>query len=143
MNKPNPYRPPTAAVADVAVGRALPRAPVIALLAAGLLAVGWFASWMPGLFVLVGSASLNPMLGLLFLLGELCLAIGLWRAFPRGLRGRRSFALAIVLLALALVGMGFPRSFGLVFGPLIFAMAVSIAGLVLVHGRLRVTREQP
>lgn len=143
MNSPNPFKPPTAPVADVAAAPTLSRAPVNALLAVGALAIAWFVTWIPGLLKLVEVNAMNPGLGLLLVMGELCLAIGLWRAFPRGLRGRRSFALAMALLALAQVRMGFPHGFGLVFGPFLFAMAVSLAGLVLVHARLRASREQP
>jgi hypothetical protein len=143
MNTPNPFKPPGTPVADVDPSPMPSRRPVATLLIFGVLSIAWFATWLPGLFRLVDSGSMKPILGLAFLLGELCLAVGLWRAFPLGLRGRRSFVLAIALLALTLVGLGFPFGFGLLFGPIFWSMGTAIAGFVLVRTRLRARGVQP
>ena len=143
MNTPNPFKPPEAPVADVGPGASPPRGVVVALLVVGLLELGWFALWLPGLVTLVDIGGMPPIVGLLLVLGEACLAIGLWRAFPSGLRGRRSFVAAIALLALAMVRMGILHGVLPVFGPFAIAIAVSVAGLVLVRGRLAAARVLP
>ena len=112
------------------------------LLVAGLVAIGWFATCLPGLFVLVDTGAMKPILGLTLVLGELCLAVGLWRAFPLGLRGRRSFVLAIALLGLLPRAMGFSRDFGAAYTPFLLAAAVAVAGFSLVQTRRRAAREQ-
>ena len=143
MNTPNPYKPPDAPVADVGPLPTPSRGPVLTLVIAGILTIGWFASWLPGLFALVDAGSMKPIIGLLVLLGEICLAVGLWRVYPLGLRGRRSFLLAIALLLLARVVMGSPRVYGAFLHPFILAMVVALLGFGLVHARLRARREQP
>ncbi len=143
MNTPNPFKPPEAPVADVGPVAAPSRGPVLALIIVGLLTVGWFAAWLPGLFRLVDEGSMKPVLALLILLGEACLAFGLWRAFPLGLRGRRSFLLAVVLLLLARITMGAPSVYGPLLHPFILAIVVALAGAALVHLRLRARRVQP
>jgi hypothetical protein len=137
MNTPNPFKPPEAAVADIVPTSMASRGPIIVLGIAGLIAIAWFASWLPGLVTLIDVNAMNPVIGFLLVVGEICLAIGLWRAVPSGRRGRRSFVLAIAFLALAVSRMGALESPIRLFLPFVLAMAVAAAGFLLVNARLR------
>ncbi len=136
MEDLNRFTPPTAAVADLDARSS--RAPLIALALVGALDLACIFGRLPGLLRLVRANAMNPITGLAIVLGAVCLAIGLWRAFRGGARGRKSFALAIVLFALALWR-------GALFAPVLFyapfalAIALALAGLVLVQLRLRAT----
>ena len=142
MNEANPFAPPTAAVAVADVGAAPPRGPVIALTIAGVVVITLIVLRMPDLLRLTAANVLNPVVALLILLGTACLAIGLWRAFGDGLRGRKSFVLAIVFLALAISrsvlfnGWWFSAVF-------VLAIAVALAGVLLVQARVRARRLAP
>ncbi len=146
MTRHNPFTPPVAAVTDIPAGRTLPRGPVIALVCAGLVPLAWLALRMPGYIELVSSNAMNPLVMLLALAGMLCFAVGLVRAFPRGLRGRKSFGTAIALVLLPLATMGtlvYPvYALAIVFAPFLLATVVALAGFVLVGTRKRSAGQQ-
>ncbi len=140
MSARNPFEPPEAVVADI--GAPSSRGPLRALVAAGCVVIALILLRLPNLFWLVERNVMNPVAGLLIVLGTTCLAIGLWRASGDGLRGRKSFVLAIVFLALAL-SRDTLFTMALFAAPFVLAIAVALAGIVLAHARLRARRQTP
>ena len=142
MTSDNPFKPPVAVVADIHADRAFPRGPVIALACAGLVPIAWLSMRLPGYFELVNTNAMNPSIMLLALTGMLCFVVGLIRVFPKGLRGRKSFAAAIVLLMFPLVRfevLTYPI-YARVFAPFILAAVIAAAGFILVQMRTRANR---
>ena len=88
---------------------------------------------------------MNPSIMFLALAGMLAFVVGIVRAFPTGLRGRRSFVAAIVLMALPLVQSGILTHavVAWAFAPFVLAILLAAAGAVLVHGQVRAGRESP
>ena len=144
-NQDDRFKPPTAAVADIHSDRTFSRSPVIALACAGLVAIVWLMWRMPGYLRLVSVNAMNPSIMFLALAGMLCFVVGLVRAFLRGLRGRKSFVAAIVLMLLPLLRLevlAYPV-YAQAFAPFILAAIVAAVGFFLVLGRVRQTRAQP
>ncbi len=143
MSARNPFEPPEAVVADVATARPTSRERMTKLAIAGAIAIGCLALRMPGYVKLVSANAMNPSIMFLALAGMLAFVIGLVRAFPTGLRGRRSFIAAIVLMALPLVQSGILTHavVAWVFAPFVLAILLAAAGAVQVHGQVRASRE--
>ena len=140
MSARNPFEPPEAVVVTA---RPTPRERMTKLAIAGAIAIGCLALRMPGYVELVSTNAMNPSIMFLALAGMLAFVIGLVRAFPTGLRGRRSFAAAIVLMALPLVQSGILTHavIAWVFAPFVLAILLAAVGAVQVHGQVRASRE--
>ena len=146
MNEDNRFKPPAAVLSDV-VPDAGPRAPLIALLCAGLIPLAWLVLRTPGYLRIVSSNAMNPLVMLSVLAGMLCFVVGLVRAFPRGLRGRKSFGMAITLVLLPLLTIGpvvLPvYALVVVFAPFLLAVVVAVAGFIVVGQRRRRVGARP
>jgi hypothetical protein len=136
MSADSRFKPPAAEVADIDPSNSRTRA--IALAIPGGLALFWTLMRLPRFFKLVEVGAMNPAGTLIELVGMVFLAVGLWRAWPHGLGGRKSFvaAAALTVGGTALFdASGAGAGLLLAFFPFYLGALVSVAGIVLVRSK--------
>ena len=136
MSADSRFKPPVAEVADIDPSTSSARA--IALAIPGALAIVWTLIRLSLFFRLVEVGGMNPAGALIELAGMAFLASGLWRAWPHGFGGRKSFVAAATLMlgGMALFDVfGWRAALSFAFFPFYLGALVSVAGIVLVRSK--------